>query len=104
MTFEKSVDFPIPGGPVTSQMLLRLAKGEAVFKMRLKAFQTHELPPKDRRGKDDPLRSHCEAHEERAANHSLLLEPRGERTQSQLPCHSPRHGVGGPVIHSPQLA
>src|SRR2546427_7144730 len=84
MTFENSVDFPIPGGPVTSQTLLRLAKGEAVFKMRLKAFQTHELPPKNRRGKDDPPRAQHEPHQERAAHHSLLLQSRGERKQGYL--------------------
>src|SRR5438132_8980306 len=84
MTFENSVDFPIPGGPVTSQTLLRLAKGEAVFKMRLKAFQTHELPPKDRRGNDDSLRSRCESHVERAAHHPILLQSSGEGEQGCL--------------------
>src|SRR5712692_2322839 len=92
MTLEKSVDFPIPGGPVTSQMLLRLAKGEAVFKMRLKAFQTHEgLAAKDCRGKDEPLRSQCESYDERAAHHSLLLQSRGERKQGYL-CRYHRGG------------
>src|SRR5439155_18714241 len=91
MTFAYSVDYPIPGGPVTSQTLLRLAKGEAVFKMRLKAFQTRELAPKDCRGKDDPLRSRRESHEERAANHSLLLQPRGERKQRHH-CRDQRGG------------